>query len=207
MDLLWLPVGKAGVSARGAVASRPLMGCRGGLYSAIGLFFSCVFAHANPVWESIRVGSAEFVRSGDSLLIKQSTEKLILDWRDFSIGEGELTHFIQPGSNAAALNRVLGGNPSAIYGSLRSNGKIYLINPNGVFIGPSCFFEELKDLLVRRQGGLARSLRVILSPSIAVLSVVGLSIFPLFNKICFGFVVCFFGQQNSVCIIKRNFVA
>jgi filamentous hemagglutinin family protein len=77
------------------------------------------------------------VREGDNLIIRQGSDKLIVDWNDFSIGEGELTKFIQPGSNSAALNRVYGGNPSSIYGSLRANGKVYLINPNGVFIGPS----------------------------------------------------------------------
>src|SRR4030095_15763820 len=58
-------------------------------------------------------------------------------FRSFSISNGELTRFLQPGSNSAALNGVPGGNPSSIYGSLRANGKVYLINPNGVFIGPS----------------------------------------------------------------------
>src|SRR5688572_19457449 len=112
------------------VTSHSAVKGRCGLYSAIGLF-TCVLAHGNPVGESVRIGSAEFLRHGDSLVVKQSSEKLVLDWRDFSIREGELTQFVQPGASAAALNRVLGGNPSAIYGSLRSNGKIYLINPNG----------------------------------------------------------------------------
>src|SRR4030095_12329542 len=92
---------------------------------------------ANPFGEKLKAGSAEFVREGDNLIIRQGSDKLIVDWNDFSIGEGELTKFIQPRSNSAPLNRVYGGNPSSIYGSLRANGKVYLINPNGVFIGPS----------------------------------------------------------------------
>src|SRR5690606_12276485 len=34
-------------------------------------------------------------------------------------------------------NRVLGGNRSAIHGTLSSNGQIFLINPNGILVGPS----------------------------------------------------------------------
>ncbi len=92
---------------------------------------------ANPLGEQISSGSATFLREGGNLFIRQGSEKLIIDWREFSIRAGELTEFLQPGSDAAALNRVFSGNPSEIYGSLRANGKVYLINPNGIFIGPS----------------------------------------------------------------------
>ncbi len=92
---------------------------------------------ANPNGETVRLGSAEFIRQGDNLLIRQDSQNLIVDWKGFSIAKGELTKFLQPGSDSAALNRVFSGNPSEIYGSLQSNGKVYLINPNGVFIGPS----------------------------------------------------------------------
>ena len=92
---------------------------------------------ANPFGEKVRSGSADFVRDGGNLQIRQGSDKLIVDWKDFSIAQGEVTRFLQPGSNSAALNRVYGANVSSIYGSLRANGKVYLINPNGVFIGPS----------------------------------------------------------------------
>jgi filamentous hemagglutinin family protein len=41
-----------------------------------------------------------------------------------------------PSSTSAALNRVIGGNPSSIYGSLSANGILYLINPSGILVGP-----------------------------------------------------------------------
>ncbi|MES2310110.1 MAG: filamentous hemagglutinin N-terminal domain-containing protein, partial [Verrucomicrobiota bacterium] len=57
------------------------------------------------------------------------------NWQDFSILSNETTRFIQPSSSSAVLNRVLGGNPSSILGSLSANGKVYLINPNGIVVG------------------------------------------------------------------------
>ena len=61
----------------------------------------------------------------------------ILEWDSFSIGERESFEFIQPKSSSSVLNRVIGGAGSEIFGSLRSNGRVYLINKNGVLIGPN----------------------------------------------------------------------
>ncbi|NNE91994.1 MAG: filamentous hemagglutinin N-terminal domain-containing protein, partial [Verrucomicrobiales bacterium] len=71
------------------------------------------------------------------LSILQSTDKAIINWQDFSIQAGEVTEFIQPGSGSAVLNRVVSGNPSAIHGALKANGNVFVINPNGILVGPS----------------------------------------------------------------------
>ena len=41
---------------------------------------------ANPFGEKLKAGSAEFVREGDNLIIRQGSDTLIVDWNDFSIG-------------------------------------------------------------------------------------------------------------------------
>src|SRR6185369_7788804 len=53
----------------------------------------------------------------------------------FSILAGESTRFIQPGAHSAVLNRVLGGDPTSIYGRMDANGRVYVINPNGILVG------------------------------------------------------------------------
>ncbi|MFK5924515.1 MAG: filamentous hemagglutinin N-terminal domain-containing protein [Verrucomicrobiota bacterium] len=94
-------------------------------------------AFANPAAPVIRSGAAEFNFDNPAhLLIQQGSDKLIVDWGEFSISAGELTQFIQPGSGSAALNRVMGALPSSIQGQLQANGRVLLINPNGVLIGP-----------------------------------------------------------------------
>ena len=35
-----------------------------------------------------------------------------------------------------ALNRILGTDPSAIYGRLSANGQVFLLNPNGILFAP-----------------------------------------------------------------------
>ncbi|MEZ5434208.1 MAG: filamentous hemagglutinin N-terminal domain-containing protein [Verrucomicrobiales bacterium] len=91
---------------------------------------------ANPTGGLVVNGSATIGDGlGGHLSINQLTDKAIIHWEDFSISAGELTQFIQPGSGSAVLNRVVTGNPSAIHGALRANGKVMVINPNGILVG------------------------------------------------------------------------
>ncbi|MDF1741620.1 MAG: filamentous hemagglutinin N-terminal domain-containing protein, partial [Verrucomicrobiales bacterium] len=94
-------------------------------------------ALANPAGETIRFGDVDFVRNGNRLDVIQHSNKAIIDWTSFSIANGETTDFSQPGAAAAALNRVTGVSASQIDGLLRSSGRILLLNPNGIVIGPN----------------------------------------------------------------------
>ncbi|MCW5611996.1 MAG: autotransporter-associated beta strand repeat-containing protein [Rubrivivax sp.] len=69
--------------------------------------------------------------------IRQSTPRAGLDWTSFSIAAGERVDVRQPSRDAVLLNRVLGDDPSLIYGSLTSNGSVWLINPRGIVFGAS----------------------------------------------------------------------
>ena len=71
----------------------------------------------------------------NSLSIQQATDKAILNWNSFSIAANEAVHFIQPSVSSIALNRVIGVDPSVILGQLQANGRIFLINPNGILFG------------------------------------------------------------------------
>lgn len=59
-----------------------------------------------------------------------------IDWKSFSIGAQESVHFHQPSESAYVMNRVIGGQESQLLGKLISNGGVYLLNPNGIYIGP-----------------------------------------------------------------------
>lgn len=65
----------------------------------------------------------------------QASNGAIINWNKFSIGAGEVTRFVQPSSSSAVLNRVVGKAASQLDGSLQANGRVFLINPNGIVIG------------------------------------------------------------------------
>lgn len=92
----------------------------------------------NPTGGQVTAGSATISNPApDTTQITQSSDKAIINWQSFSIQAHEKTQFIQPSSNAVALNRI---NPtqgvSQIFGQLSANGKIILINQAGIFFGP-----------------------------------------------------------------------
>lgn len=68
--------------------------------------------------------------------IDQRTGRAIIDWRGFSVGAGESVDFRQPGRDSVVLNRVTGHESSAINGNVTANGQVWLVNPNGIMVGP-----------------------------------------------------------------------
>ncbi|UXH79864.1 YDG domain-containing protein [Roseateles amylovorans] len=92
-------------------------------------------AGALPAGAQIGAGQANFTQQGSQLRIDQQTQKLIVNWDRFDIGSGASVRFSQPSANAVALNRVIGGTPSQIFGDLSANGQVWLINNSGVVFG------------------------------------------------------------------------
>ncbi|WP_186766644.1 beta strand repeat-containing protein [Puniceibacterium confluentis] len=70
-----------------------------------------------------------------SLIIQQHSDRAVVNWDSFSIGQGGHVGFQQPGTGSAILNRVTGAEDSRIHGSLTANGQVFVVNPNGIFIG------------------------------------------------------------------------
>ncbi|WP_175780462.1 GLUG motif-containing protein [Burkholderia anthina] len=94
-------------------------------------------AFALPTGEAITAGKADILRDADgkSMSINQHTDKLVTNWQAFDVATGERVAFHQPGSQSIALNRVIGNNGSQIHGNIDANGKVFLVNPNGVLFG------------------------------------------------------------------------
>jgi trimeric autotransporter adhesin len=94
--------------------------------------------NANPSGPAVVHGSVGFSGLGTSALTitNQSAGNAIIHWNGFSIGVNELTRFAQF-ANLAVLNRVTGTEASSILGSLQSDGRVFLINPNGIVFGAS----------------------------------------------------------------------
>lgn len=94
-------------------------------------------AFAVPTGGTVISGAADILtyENGQKMSINQHSDKLITNWTDFSVGAGQSVKFNQPGSSSVALNRVIGTNVSSIKGQVDANGRVFLVNPNGVLFG------------------------------------------------------------------------
>ncbi|MFH0800898.1 MAG: filamentous hemagglutinin N-terminal domain-containing protein, partial [bacterium] len=107
----------------------------------LALVLVCLFAvpqavFAAPEGGTVTSGNAAIDQSMPGVTnITQFTDRLILNWEKYGIGLQELVRYLQPNDLAVALNRVTGVDPSIILGSLQSNGRIFIINPNGILFG------------------------------------------------------------------------
>lgn len=99
------------------------------------LFASAGGAYALPVGGAVSAGSATIGSGGGTTTITQASQNAAINWQSFNIGTGETVNFVQPNASATALNRVMGADPSSILGSLNANGKVFLVNPNGIVFG------------------------------------------------------------------------
>jgi len=95
-------------------------------------------AFANPTGGTVAAGIAAINQSNPVVTnVTQYTDKAIINWTGFSNSVGETIQFNQPSSTAAVLNRVTTFDPSVIQGQIKSNGRVFLLNPNGVVFGAS----------------------------------------------------------------------
>lgn len=74
--------------------------------------------------------------SANSLSIITSAARSAADVTNFNIAVGYRVGITQPSASANVLFRVLSNDPSVIYGTLSSNGRVWLVNPAGIFVGP-----------------------------------------------------------------------
>lgn len=95
-------------------------------------------AQTLPTGGSVAQGNATIqTPQGSKLTVVQDSNNAVINWQSFSIDEGAQVDFIQPGQNSAVLNRVTGETTSQIYGSITADGAVHIVNPNGIFIGPT----------------------------------------------------------------------
>ncbi len=89
-----------------------------------------------PSAPSVAAGAAVVsAPTATSVLVTQSSRNAIINWGAFSIGVGQSVRF--ENGSGATLNRVTGPLPSQIDGSLSASGSVFLVNPNGIVIGPT----------------------------------------------------------------------
>jgi filamentous hemagglutinin family protein len=92
-------------------------------------------ANTLPTGAQVTTGNVAISTNGATMNILQSTDKASVNWNSFSIGSGAAVNVQQNSASSVLLNRVVGNDPSQIFGKLTANGQVILINPNGVVFG------------------------------------------------------------------------
>ena len=117
----------------------------------ISLIFSPIaFANGLQGMEIIS-GKASMEIKGATTTIKNSPNT-VLNWKSFNINKGDLVNFIQEHKNSAVFNKVTSSQLSQLNGTLKSNGQVFLINPNGIAFG--------KDSVIDTSGFVASTLNI-----------------------------------------------
>jgi filamentous hemagglutinin family protein len=111
----------------------------GRLLTGLAAFFLSFSALANPAVDHISSGNVSIQQTNSTTTINQTSQRGVINWKSFNIGASEHTHFQQP-AGGSTLNRIsptMGA--SSIYGKLTATGQIILVNPAGIYFGPSAF--------------------------------------------------------------------
>jgi filamentous hemagglutinin family protein len=126
-----LRAGQLPAPAPAAAGHRPVL-------LALALAAGFTAAQAQPNMQPIH-GTAVPTQNGSTLVITTTnganSNHSAINWQSFNVPAGSTTRFEQPGVHSTSINRVMGSNPSAIFGTLWSNGKLVLVNPNGITVG------------------------------------------------------------------------
>ena len=92
-------------------------------------------ASADPTGGTVVAGTAAIDAAPALTTITQTSPRAIINWTDFDVGADQAVAFRQPDASAVTLNRVNSADASRIDGSITANGRIFIVNPNGVLFG------------------------------------------------------------------------
>ena len=98
-----------------------------------GLQAQSVATTALPMGGSVVAGAASISQSGVNMVIDQSSQRAVINWQSFNVGQDARVHFNNAGG--ATLNRVTGSEASTILGRITAPGQVLISNGNGVFFG------------------------------------------------------------------------
>src|SRR5579885_1226871 len=88
---------------------------------------------ALPTGGNVVAGKARITQpSSTRTVVRQSTNKALIDWDTFSIGKGSSVVFRQPNQGSITVNRVIGPDSSQIFGNGILFGKGSQINVEGL---------------------------------------------------------------------------
>src|SRR5262249_3135487 len=94
----------------------------------LGLAAPPASGQALPTGGTGAAGNAAITQpAAGQMTVRQTTDRGIINWQTFNVGQGGRVDFQQPGAGSATLNRVTGGMNSVIAGQITANGQVFLV--------------------------------------------------------------------------------
>ncbi len=108
------------------------------------LFYLLIFSHltfipyvyAGPTGGVVVGGAGSISQSGLTTTVNQTTGSMAIDWASYNLNSNERVQYNMDVS-AISLNNILSNNGSQIHGRIDAAGTVILVNPNGIFFGPT----------------------------------------------------------------------
>jgi len=79
-------------------------------------------------------GSVTKVTDLDTTIL-QDSQNLLMNFDSFNLTADETVLITQPNAAALFVGQIIGGSPTAIFGSITANGRVALVNPRGIIFG------------------------------------------------------------------------
>ncbi len=117
-------------------------------------FFSCIFNFATfflsfmssfpslaldpnalPSGYYSQTQNVQFNQTNNTLNVNSRSNTAIVNYNTFNVGSNATVNLNLPDANSSILNRVTGGFNSEIFGTINSNGKVFLVNSSGILFG------------------------------------------------------------------------
>src|SRR5690554_336328 len=92
-------------------------------------------AYAGPSGGTVIDGNANIDVRGKLTEILQNSQNTTIVWDSFNIKADEIVNFLQPNETSIALNRVFSADGTTINGQLNANGRVFVLDANGVLFG------------------------------------------------------------------------
>ncbi len=100
------------------------------------LSFAAASAQASPQNGNVTAGSATINQpNANDTTVTQASNSVSISWDSFNLDGNDSVAFVQPSSTSVALNLIQDSDPSSIMGSITANGRIFLMNANGIIFG------------------------------------------------------------------------
>ncbi|MEY3496786.1 MAG: hypothetical protein RJA80_1009, partial [Actinomycetota bacterium] len=90
-----------------------------------------------PTGANVVSGNVTISQEPGKLTINQTSSQAIINWDSFNLGSKASVYFNNNSTTNSTLNQILDNYKSVILGSIYSNGKLFINNPNGITIGDS----------------------------------------------------------------------